>query len=60
MLEFKIHPAICVIRSCFFFKEHRCKMLAKLVSMSVALECSAVLECVAVWIMVRACDVFVD
>lgn len=32
-------------------------MLAKLVSMSVALECSSILECVAVWIMVRPCDI---
>ena len=36
-------------------KEYRCKMLSKLVSMSVALECSTILECVAVWIMVRKC-----
>ncbi|XP_028413209.1 uncharacterized protein C7orf26 homolog [Dendronephthya gigantea] len=32
-------------------KEYRCKMLGKLVSMSVALDCSKILECVAVWIM---------
>lgn len=31
-------------------KTFRCKMLAKLLSMSVALQCSAVLECVGIWI----------